>query len=145
MRWLALFACLALAACSKSSTSVQPSAVAQGNGSSGIGNLVPVAAGLRTTMASADSIKVSGDVIVDGKTGEKLLSIEPAPANPQPGPNLVPAQLGTLQGFEYLPRNGSGGGNYWIVCGSANACYRLSPLSTTNAKVPAIIGGLSSP
>lgn len=122
-------------------------ALAAGNGSSGTGNgIVTVGGGLATLLPDMKSVARKGDYLVDTGTGEKLVRIERvkrgdfAPAQP----NLVPAQLGRVKGYEYLPdrRDIATQDNYWIVCGKKNSCLRLIPVSRTNPKVQDIIGGL---
>ena len=124
-------------------------ALAAGNGSSGTGNgIVTIGDGVATLLPDAQGVTRKGDFLVDSGTGEKLIRIESVrkkdldPTKPE----LVPAHLGQMKGYEFLPdlRNISTQDNFWIVCGKKDLCLRLVPVSRTNPKVQDIVGGLRS-
>ena len=61
--------------------------------------------------------------------------------------NWVPAQLGKVSAFEFLPANKAEEalGNFWVICKprAKSTCVRLLPVSKTNSKVLDVVGGLT--
>ncbi len=126
-----------------------PALAAGGNGSSGIGNIVPISDGISAQVAKSQSLKMNamGDRMFDADSGEELFAldhIDKRNASKDPG-ELVNSRMGQVSGYELIPR-GTGKPvskqpHYWLVCKKAR-CLRLTPLSTTNPKIDSVIGSL---
>ncbi len=116
-------------------------------GSSGVGNLVIIAPGISTRVVDLNRFKFESDKIKDVVKNEDILSLEQIEKSKleKYGQQLVKSQLGSADGYEFLPERSLGQEgmlNFWIVCGEGKACLKLTPLSRTNPRIMDIIGTL---
>lgn len=111
-----------------------------GNGSSGVGTALIVHR--YYAQESIDSVKNIDGYIVDLKSNEKIIKIDEMKKSEIDFTKLSKARYGQVQGYEYIPKFPSTK-NYWVLCKSdENVCYKLSAISKTNRKIPAILGSL---
>ena len=119
-----------------------------GNGSTGVGN-GPIRI-LKTVAASnlGGKFKLSGDQVVSVRDGVPFLSVSDiSPAELETlliSPQLIPAQLGDVDAFEFTPAfEGGKSLNFWIVCERDKVeCKKLVPLNRRGALVEDFIGTL---
>jgi hypothetical protein len=109
-----------------------------GNGSSSVGSAdVPIIDGVAASLPIG-FVKNFGNEVRDGD--QPIISISSVERSELTG-HWVPAHLGSVDGFEYVPEKGSAEKNSWAICG-AQGCVRMNPLSDRNPKIPAVIGSL---
>ncbi len=119
-----------------------------GNGSSGVGNgITAIDSGMNVNaFLPNDYVETQGDQVLDKKTKEPLIKLDKISKDDlaRYGRRLSHSQLGGLDGFEYIPEiSDPYPQNFWIVCDKGEKCLKMSPLSKTNPKVPAVIGALT--
>jgi hypothetical protein len=111
-----------------------------GSGSSSVGSAsIPIFGDLAAALPEG-FVQTNGNLVQDGKA--PILSLSPIAQSELTG-HWVSSQLGGVQGYEYIPDRGSGQTNSWAVCQS-QGCVKLTPLSSQNPKIPAVIGSLVS-
>lgn len=116
------------------------------NGSSGVGTAsIPITDGIEASSLNGQVKRADAHIVASG-AGRPLIALsdlDPTQvADLQAKNQVVPARLGTVDGFEFTPdQNDRDAVNYWIVCGNT-ACKKLEPLAN-DALIPEIIGTLS--
>lgn len=112
-----------------------------GNGSSGVGT-ASIAKGFMAN-SLAGQVERVGDTVIDLISKEKILDIETLDKNKVDFTKLVKSKFGQVNGFEYVPHSIKEK-NYWVLCNeNEKICYKLTPTSSTNKKIPSILGSLS--
>lgn len=117
-----------------------------GGGSSGVGSATYVGPDIVAVLPEGMIANRGDGVLIDAETQEPLIQVETVSAEnlgSETGDYLAQSTLGAVHGFEFLPSFGSDRSNRWAVCNPANGeCLKLTPLSRTNLRVPAIVGAL---
>lgn len=142
------------------------------NGSSVIGNKLPIIGNLEALVPKSSKLEVQGNQIVDASTGEIVLRIEILPEGEEKSARKalqsdkkddgdgewVQSRLGSVIGLEFLPRTQKLGEfpqggkalpvNRWVVCEvkvrnqKDTGCIRLQPVSRTHRGVLEVVGSL---
>lgn len=111
-----------------------------GNGSSGVGT-ASIAKGFSANNFMGKIERV-GDAVIDLDSKEKIFEVETVEKDDIDFKKLAKSKFGQVQGFEYVPYSIKEK-NYWVLCNnSEKACFKLIPTSSTNKKIPSILGSL---
>lgn len=111
-------------------------------GSSGVGSAMPVANGISAALPDG-FVKVVSGVIQDGD--QPILSLTTLTPDQIKELEIIwtKARLGSVNGYEFWPTPESHDQNTWVICTrTKDQCTKLTPLSKTNRKVPAVLGSL---
>jgi hypothetical protein len=110
------------------------------NGSSGIGTARLPITPMFSAVLSPDFVKVRDGKVYDGEQAIfRLSSVQRSHL----GECWVPVKLGAVWGLEYRPGPDDPATNAWVICNEdESVCTKLTPLSHSNHKIPAVIGSL---
>jgi len=113
------------------------------NGSVIIGNKISIAPGIQTIGPSSNWVKILANQLIDGNSGEPLFYLQELGGQVGADPQLVSTSLGLMQGLERVPvYQAHDQSRYYVVCRNPQSCLKLTPLTKSNPKAPALLGGL---